>query len=177
MALPTYAVTLRDGPALFSDVKGVAAVRAHAQRVSYFRMPTSGDAAALGWATLIAIDSAPTVVDVDDNDVFAFVVAAADGAFDVVIENAGAYDAPHGAVAVAGVGAYDVVGDVVARRAGAGVVFVAKNARYLRPHERQTVAWVRPATGDTHALAPLSAVVVDDPRAPTATPSVASPRR
>jgi hypothetical protein len=162
VALPTYAVTLRQGPALFSQVTDVAAVRAHAERVTYFRMPTHDDTAAWSWPTLLAVDGAPAVVAASAG--VASVVAADDGAFDVVVENVGATDAPLAAVSVAGADAYDVVGDVIALRVDGAVVFVAKNARYLRPKERQTLAWVRSPAGEhTHGQAPR-AVVVDDPR-------------
>jgi hypothetical protein len=187
VALPTYAVTLKNGPALFTNVADVAAVRVHADDVTYFRMPVAGDDAAFGWPTLLAVDSAAAVVTTQPT-IRVHLVATPSGAFDVVVENDGPWDAPMRAVQVLGADAADVLGDVVLRRIDGGVVFVGQSARYLPPQARRTLGWVRPhaktelppgsptgshterrprsATDDhaAHDAEPLRAAVVHDPR-------------
>jgi len=140
VALPTYAVTLKNGTPIFAVADDVARLRAVAVQVAWFRLPTRTDVTAWSWPTLRAVDAGPVVV----TPLSVELVSQPDGAVDIVVVNSGAVDVPLSPVLVAGALVVDVV---VGFRLSGGAHISATQARYVAPGARVVVGWARAVRG------------------------------
>lgn len=148
VALPSYAVTLKTGQALYARPADVAAVRLAAGAVTWFRLPTDDDDTAWDWATLLAVDSAPGVI-ADVDRVTVSTVEDGDGTVRVVVDNGLGLAAPLPAVRVTGAAAMDAI--IPGRLTG--TTLSSSQARFLLPLGRAVLGWARPASaaaGDFH---------------------------
>lgn len=153
VALPTYAVTLKNGRAIFANAADVARVRAVATDVAWFRLPARDDVTAFTWATLRAVDAGAVVPG-------ALVVKLqqqADGAVSIVVCNDGPVDLALGAVDVSGALVADAVTGFTIRQKDHSWRFSPWQARYVAAGANVVVGWARADSSGTlraDAIAP-----------------------
>jgi len=142
VALPTYAVTLRNGPAIFAHAADVARVRAEARRVTWFRLPARADVTAWSWPTLRAVDAGPVVT----TPLSTRLAPQPDGAVEIFVVNTGAVDVALTDIVVEGA----LVVDVIAGFALVDSVRIAPTqARFVAPGSSVVVGWARARAGET----------------------------
>ena len=160
IALPTYAVSLKNGAQLHAVVGDVVAVKVVASRIAWFRFPGDGDDGAWDLVTLGAVDGSSGY----SAGMALGTTVADDGARLLHVRNTGAVALPFPCVALDFVGDFDDGAAAYDAHAGFvvdGCAICPASARFVFGHSDVVVGWARPSvSGDLHASTVSAAVAV-----------------